>query len=139
MKKIVLISCCKQKKSIPSPAKDIYISTLFKYSFRYANTLHPDKILILSAKHGLLELEEIIEPYNKTLNDFTLIERKKWSNSIIVDLKKIADLDFDHFTILAGNRYCQFILPHLNHYSRPLEGLSIGKQLQFLKKRINNE
>jgi len=53
MKKIVLISCVKRKLPHRVPAKDLYISQLFKLSFAYAQRLRPDAIYILSAKHGL--------------------------------------------------------------------------------------
>ena len=44
--KIILISCVSKKKQINEgetlPAKDLYISTLFKKAWSYANKLNPD-------------------------------------------------------------------------------------------------
>ncbi len=45
----------------------------------------------------------------------------------------------DHFIILAGKRYREHLLPHLAHVEIPMEGLPIGKQLQFLKQHIQDE
>ena len=67
MAKIVLISCVSKKLSHKSKAQELYISPLFRKNIQYAKSLNPDKIFILSAKYGLIKLEEEIEPYNKTL------------------------------------------------------------------------
>ena len=68
MKRVVLIACCSKKQNIRCKAKDMYISPLFKYSYKYASQLKPDYIFILSAKYGLINVDDIIEPYNETLN-----------------------------------------------------------------------
>lgn len=52
-------------------AKDMYVSDLFKKSLEYARRLNPAKIYILSAKYGLLELDDMIEPYEITLNEMS--------------------------------------------------------------------
>lgn len=66
MSKIVLIACAKNKMPHRAKAKELYRSSLFKYSLKYAELLNPDKIFILSAKHHLLDLEREIEPYDET-------------------------------------------------------------------------
>lgn len=38
----------------------LYTSPLFTYALAYAEALHPDAIYILSAKHGLVGLDEVI-------------------------------------------------------------------------------
>jgi hypothetical protein len=68
-KQIVLISCASRKLSQKAKVKDLYVSTLFKLNLKYAQQLEPDNIFILSAKHGLLSLEQEIEPYEQTLNN----------------------------------------------------------------------
>jgi len=57
-------------------AKDLYESALFKYSLAYAYTFRPDKILILSALHHVLDLETEIEPYDVTLSNVPMNKRK---------------------------------------------------------------
>jgi cytoplasmic iron level regulating protein YaaA (DUF328/UPF0246 family) len=117
-------------------AKDLYISTLFKLNLAYAKSLNPDKIFILSAKYGLVNLGEEIEPYNTTLNIMHSKEIKEWASNVIEKLSKVADLKNDEFVFLAGNRYRKFLVPRTKNYKVPLEGLSIGRQLQFLKARL---
>ena len=139
MEKIVLISCVSKKLNHKSKAQDLYVSPLFQKNLQYAKSLNPDKIFILSAKYGLLRLNEEIEPYDKTLNKMRSNEIKEWANSVLNQLKKLTDIENDEFTFLAGNNYRKFILPNIKHYKIPMLGLSIGKQLQWLSKRIKNE
>ncbi len=58
--RIALISCVKTKRNAASKAKDLYISSLFKMNYTYAQRTC-DKIFILSAKHGLLDENQIID------------------------------------------------------------------------------
>ena len=95
MEKIILISCVSKKLDKKSKAKDLYISPLFRYNLQYAKSLNPDKIFILSAEHGLLELDEEINPYNKTLNKMSNEEIKEWSSNVLGKLSKLANLKED--------------------------------------------
>jgi hypothetical protein len=63
MNKVVLISCASKKLPHKAKAKDLYISPLFKKNLAFAHFLRADKIFILSAKYGLLSLEQVIELY----------------------------------------------------------------------------
>jgi hypothetical protein len=139
MKKIVLISCVSTKRAVKSKAAELYISTLFKLNLQYARKLKPDAIFILSAKYGLVALDDEIEPYDVTLNKMRVDEKKSWANQVLGQLKLQTDLQNDHFIILAGERYRQYLLPHLKFREIPLKGLPIGKQLQYLKKQMCNE
>ena len=139
MAKVVLISCVSKKLHHKSKAQDLYVSPLFQKNLQYAKSLNPEKIFILSAKYGLLRLDEEIEPYDKTLNKMRSNEIKEWANSVLNQLKKSTDVENDEFIFLAGNNYRKFLLPYLKHYEIPMIGLSIGKQLQWLSKRIKNE
>ena len=139
MAKVVLISCVSKKLNHKSKAQDLYVSPLFQKNLKYANSLNPDKIFILSAKYGLLRLNKEIEPYDKTLNKMHSNEIKEWANYVLNQMRKSTDIENDEFIFLAGNNYRKFLLPHLKHYKIPMLGLSIGKQLQWLSKRIKNE
>ena len=101
----------------------------------YAKTLGPDEIFILSAKYGLLELEQEIEPYNKTLRSMNSLERKTWASKVLNELSKFVDLKRDEIIFLAGKHYRQYLIPYIVHYKIPLEKLGIGKQLKFLKEK----
>lgn len=136
MKRIVLVSCVKSKLSRRAKAKDLYISTLFKYNLRYAKSLHPDAIYILSAKYGLLELDQEIDPYEKTLNKMGEREKKAWAEEVLNNLKQKVDLKTDIFVFLAGNNYRKYLLPAMTNAQIPFEGLTFGQQLSELKRRV---
>ena len=139
MSKVVLISCVSKKLNQKSKAQNLYVSPLFKKNLQYAKSLNADNIFILSAKYGLLRLNEEIEPYDRALNKMHSNEIKEWANSVLNQLKKTTDLENDRFVFLAGNNYRKFLLPYVKHYNIPMLDLSIGKQLQWLTKMNRNE
>jgi hypothetical protein len=132
MRRIVLISCVSKKRTYKTEARNLYISPLFKKNLQYALKLHPDQIFILSAKYGLVPLDEEIEPYDLTLNTMSAKEIKDWSAGVLRDLAGRFDLQQDQFIFLAGLKYRKYIIEHLAHVEIPFEGLTIGRQLQRL-------
>jgi len=135
-KKIVLISCASKKLANKSKAEDLYISTLFRLSLAYAKKLKPDKIFILSAKYGLLNLNDEIATYNENLNNKPVSDIKIWAEKVVFKLGKIANLQNNIFIFFAGKKYREYILPYIKNYEIPLKGLRIGEQLKFLKEKI---
>jgi len=138
MATIVLISCASKKLPHRARAKDLYVSPLFRAALQYAQRFSPDKIFILSAKYGLVQLNDEIDPYNVTLKDMPVRDRKDWASKVLQAIRRYCDLERDHFVILAGNRYREYLLPYLKSYEIPLEGLSIGRQLQYLRRMGSN-
>jgi cytoplasmic iron level regulating protein YaaA (DUF328/UPF0246 family) len=138
MKTVVLISCVSQKLSNRAKAKELYISTLFKKNMEYAKSLKPENIFILSAKYGLVKLEEEIDTYDETLNTKGSKEIKLWADKVIKSLSKEIDLDMDRVIFLAGEKYRKYLLPSIKNYEIPMEGLGIGEQLKFLTEIIRN-
>lgn len=134
MRRIVLIACSSKKRPYISTALDLYDSALFKYNYQYALSLNPSIIFILSAKYGLLNPDQKIEPYNVTLNNMSANEIRKWADAVLEDLRLISNLDRDMFIFLAGEKYRKYLKLHMKYYEIPLAGMPIGKQLQYLKK-----
>jgi len=132
MKKIALISCVSKKRPFKSKARDLYISPLFKKNLQYAFKLKPDRIFVLSAKYGLVSLDEEIEPYDLTLNTMSSKEVKGWSEGVLRDLASLTDLQQDQFIFLAGVKYRKYLLEHMANVDIPFEGLTIGRWLQQL-------
>jgi hypothetical protein len=115
--------------------RDIYVSPLFRLNLAYAESLKPDAIYVLSAKHGLLPLDDQIEPYELTLNTMGTGQIRAWASGVVSQLAAVADLKHDLFVFLAGDKYRKFLVPHLAHFEVPMDGLTIGRQLQFLSRR----
>ena len=149
MKKIVLISCVSRKGNKKTKARDLYKGPLFTNSLKYAEKLNPDKIFIISAKYGLVELDEEIEPYDVTLSYVPPSKRKKkpdlivlskadaivWGQKVVKQLKQISNLNKDEFIILAGQSYINPIKNELSNITEPLRGLKQGERVKFLKQR----
>lgn len=137
MKNVALISCVSLKADTPQKAKDLYLSPLFKKCYAYSQYIQADKVFILSALHGLVSEDQVIAPYNITLNTMNAKDRRIWAAKVI---KQINDLELGdvQFTILAGNRYREYLVPHLKNVSVPMAGLGIGQQLSFLKEHAEN-
>ncbi|MEB3121207.1 MAG: hypothetical protein VKL41_08280 [Snowella sp.] len=134
MKQIILISCSSKKLNIKSRAEDLYSSTLFKKSLKYAKHLNPDNIYILSALHGLVDLKQEIEPYDITLKNLPYIKRVEWGKNVLEMIKKIADIDKDLFVFLAGQEYINPLCESIKNLESPLQGLRIGERIKLLNK-----
>jgi hypothetical protein len=132
MKTIILIACVKSKLDRPAPAGELYTSPLFRKNLAYARSLQPDHIFVLSAKYGLLELDQVIAPYELTLKSLSTQQRRDWARHVLAGLERKTDLRRDRFIFLAGQAYRQHLLPYLANFEIPLLGLSIGQQLQAL-------
>ena len=65
MDKIVIIPCGGAKLPHAAPAAELYTGSMFKDALRTARTMTADQnIFILSAMHGLVALDETLEPYD---------------------------------------------------------------------------
>lgn len=133
MRTIALISCGKTKLDQSAPACRLYTGDLFQKSLAYAQRINADAIYILSANYGLLELDQEIAPYEKTLNRMSSVDVARWGDAVVAQLRSRASFDTDRFVILAGMAYRSRLVPHLTNVELPLDGLRFGEQLKFLK------
>lgn len=66
----VIIPCGGAKANEATTAADLYTGKMFKAALATARTITDDShIVILSALHGLLELDEVVAPYNVKMGD----------------------------------------------------------------------
>lgn len=135
---LLLISCTKTKLSVPAPARELYCSPAFQMKRRMAERLG-NRWLILSAKHGLVEPEQIIAPYDETLTSMSVSHRRAWATNVMPPLLPIAHRA-GHVAFLAGQRYVEFLIAPLVagdvQVSEPLKGLRQGEQLSWLTKHL---
>ena len=135
-----LISCVSRKQDKATEAKDLYVSALFNKSRKYVEQ-HCDRWYVLSAKYGLVDPNQVVEPYEETLNTKPQKERQRWAEMVWSDLREKLDAR-DKVLILAGARYREYLLPKIIEYGCsvdvPMEGKSIGKQLQWLSQQEQN-
>ena len=123
MKTIYLISCCKEKLPTAAKAKDLYQSEGFKHRLSYARFQKADEILILSAKYHIVELDQVLQPYDVCLSNETIGEQKKWAEICIAALKSKYDLTKDKFVILASEDYYKNLIgqKRIENYELPYE------------------
>lgn len=136
--KIALISCSKSKRDVVCPAADMYMpSPLFSKSYEYAKRI-ADKVYILSAKHGLLEEDAIISPYDLTLSEMNSEKRNQWARNVLAQLKSECDINTEEFIIFAGSKYYSPLLPYLKNYMIPLKDLPLGFRLSALNQLLQD-
>ncbi|MFY9295915.1 MAG: DUF6884 domain-containing protein, partial [Caldicoprobacterales bacterium] len=137
--KIALISCTSRKKAYKCLSRDLYSgSPRFRLAYSFAKLI-ADKVFILSAKYGLVPEDMIIEPYNETLKDKSVLERRAWGDMVLNELRKVSDLEHDEFIVLAGEVYHENLLLHMNHYWLPLKGKRQGEWIPELERLIKLE
>lgn len=131
---VALVSCVKTKRACPAPAQDLYISQLFRGLKAYAEH-HADAWFILSAEHGLLRPDQIVAPYEKTLNTMAKPDRTAWAQRVGHQLLTALPADAT-VLMLAGQRYREHLVPLLGAngflVSVPLAGMPLGEQLRRL-------
>ena len=88
---------------------------------------------ILSAQYGLVHPDELIAPYDLTLNAMPVADRRRWASRVLTQLEPHLN-GIRSVTFLAGRRYREFLEPSLRSrglaVSIPMEGLRIGEQLR---------
>lgn len=135
---LCLVSCVSKKLPCPAPAKDLYVSQWFLKARAFVESRRWPWF-ILSAEHGLLHPDAVTVPYEKTLNKMGADARRAWANAVMHALEPHLAKE-KTVVILAGKKYREFLAPQLRtrgvQVCVPMAGLSIGKQLGWLKARL---
>ena len=142
-RKLFLIACAKTKRNTRSPARDLYRSPLFLKSLAYAEQ-HADDVLIVSAKHGLVELDDELDPYDLTIGDLDRSGRAWLSGKIDGAFARwrsrtLPILERGSIQVLAGDAYVRALMPTAVGslgFRTPLAGLQIGERLAWLNTRL---
>ena len=138
---VYLIACSARKLPQAAPAADLYTGQAFKLASQLAR-LRSTRWAILSAKHGLVEPDAVIEPYDLALRDASLEKRRAWGARVSAALHA-RGYRGERCVILAPRAYVVPILADrlgsnmFEHYDTPLRGLGIGQQLGWLTKELN--
>jgi hypothetical protein len=135
-RRIGLVGCVKRKAPSARPARDLYVSALFA-GRRASVEKSCDEWWILSAEHGLVHPDEVLDPYDRTLKDLSTAERRQWSAQVLQKIDaRIGPTSGDVLEIHAGSEYrdhglVQGLLARESRVEVPTAGLGIGKQLQY--------
>jgi hypothetical protein len=90
---------------------------------------------ILSALHGLVAPDTVIEPYDYSIRRQRVKERQHWAWRVRVQMKFESIMNC-RFVALAGSTYVKPFAKLGLEISQPMQGLSIGRQLQWLNQSI---
>jgi hypothetical protein len=141
MKRIVLIGCGKLKLAEACAAKDLYVGRLFIARRDYAERSgHP--WLIISARHGLVNPDHILHPYNKTMpTQRHALER--WAEKFKAQYLQLIRAGAEPVTLevhagadyVVGVRLAMFLFPIVT-IEHPIFGMGIGEQISFYNSRL---
>lgn len=135
MKKIYLVSCVNSKLPHPAPARELYSSVWFKAARRFVES-HSADWFILSAQHGLVHPDQLIKPYEATLNQMPADDRRLWAKITAQQIEK--QIPAGPVIFLAGSNYREFLIPLLEakgySWEAPLARLGIGSQVSWLQR-----
>jgi len=140
MKTIVLLMCGKNKLSQKAKAEVLYTSPRFQKSIEYAKTLTDySNIYVLSAKHGLLGLQQEIGPYDKSIYKMSSEEKKSWTDMVIKSLSSISNLKEDKYIFLTDDDYNKELLPFLSNIELPLRNIPQEEHITFYSDKLGNK
>lgn len=139
--RVVLLGCVKRKLARRAPAKDLYVSPLWHGRRAYAEA-SGCPWLILSAKHGLLDPEQPIAPYDVALADLSASARRAWGERVVAALQtRFGSLNGMTFEVHSGAAYRTAIAARLREQGaaieQPLLGLTMGRQLSWYRTRTS--
>ena len=132
---VLLVGCVKSKTAEARPARDLYTSELFARRREYAEASGVPWV-VLSAEHGAVDPDEVIEPYDRYLEDQPAAYRHDWGQRVVEQLEaRFGALRGKAFALHASRAYGDPIEPLLRARGatllRPLDGLRFGEHLQW--------
>lgn len=140
---VALVGCGKDKRDVISPARDLYIGSLFKGSLTEGLARAGEQnTVILSAKlrpdvGGMLLLDTLVAPYDVYLPKLSRVERETWGRTTAFALVgRFGERIEAH--VLAGAPYVNALRPFLPPtwiVADPMRGLTQGARLSWLKQQ----
>ena len=132
--RVGLVGCVSEKRSSPAPAAQLYTSALFRGRRAWVERTC-DRWFVLSALHGLVQPDAVLDPYDQSLINAGTAERRRWANDVLNAIDaEIGDLAGVVVEIHAGSPYRDHGLAtglrdRGAEVEIPMARLPIGKQL----------
>ena len=149
--RIALVGCSASKRAFSAPARDLYTGALFRYARAYAEACC-DHWYILSARHGLVDPDTEIEPYDQSLAGMSGREREAWGDGVMRQMiGEWGRIERVEWVLLAGVLYTRHLRGPLTQAATgyrqdiqakwrppvaPLSRLGIGLQKQWLAQEV---
>ncbi len=132
---VALVACSSKKLPHPTPARDLYRGQLFKAA-RACVEAKGWPWHILSARYGLVDVDEVLEPYDQVLGDDVVA----WSANVWEALLRRYPPDKPIcFCFFAGRRYRSRLVSLIRaspcwRACAPLAGYGYAQQVARLKR-----
>ncbi|MET7860407.1 DUF6884 domain-containing protein [Streptomyces sp. NPDC005318] len=126
---LVIIPCGSRKLDRPARAADMYVGSYHRACRKAADALQPDRLLILSARYGLLGLDDVIEPYDTPHGAADAV-----TAHALLEQATLRDIVFlDPVVALGGARHVGLVRTIWPHARTPLAGTrGMGEQMARL-------
>lgn len=140
MIKVALVGCGKRKRPGEHEARNLYSGALFQKSLAYAERTHVD-VFILSARHGLLSRDEVVQWYDARLST-ARDDQQAWAikvGSQLIDRYTKCRLDL---FVLAGAAYVEPLRWYVERtrgrwtIRAPMQGRQVGERLRWLNQEL---
>jgi len=84
---IGLVACSHAKAHRPAPARELYVSPLFRAARASAECHYgAARWFVLSAQHGLVDPATVLAPYELSLRQLSAREREMWGDRVAGEL-----------------------------------------------------
>jgi len=134
---IALIGCGAHKARRAAPAREFYQGTMFQHAVIYVEQVLDVPWYALSAGHGLVHPDQVLEPYDVTLpTERNSLERRMWAWRVAQQLLDLGlNVCGQEWLILAGRLYRDPLEQYLRgRIVAPLRG-RVGQQVAWLKEQ----
>lgn len=147
-RRLIIVGCGKAKLPHAAAARDLYTGQLFRAARAYAERFG-DAWCIASAKHGVVQPDAMLDPYDDCLASKRPDELRHWGalaqaglinvfHSMGVKADRGRWVDPPTVVILAGKDYIEPLLRWTFLRGRPVQtplaGMGIGQRLSWLKR-----
>lgn len=135
---IALVGCSGPKLDHHAPTRQLYTSQLFRLTLKLAELRH-NVVYVISAKHELVKLDQVIAPYDLTMADLAKEWRAIWGNRVWGSIQSRHPHVDRQIYIYAGRDYAKPIRRagfHQAAFHEPLARMQIGQRLQWLRQQL---
>lgn len=141
MSRILLVGCGKSKRAERAAARDLYTGPLFADRRAYAEATG-DPWWVLSARHGIVDPDRELRPYDETMEGKPPVDRAAWAVGVVLQLLTELPDDVDLRAVIveihAGEAYADQLADVLVaaglSVDRPVRGLGIGEQRAWYRR-----
>jgi hypothetical protein len=108
-RRVLLLGCVKGKGAGPAPTRELDTSDLFRKRRPYADA-SGSPWFVLSALHGLVHPDDVLEPYDLALANQLVAYRARWGRHVVEQMERhLGPLRGTTFEVHAGAAYVEAV------------------------------